>query len=68
LHDAGLWVLKPEFIADFLTVYPKPSALNYVIEEVQQKDESMNRGSSASSGKRKATNRTNLQKDKRVRR
>lgn len=65
LNDSGLWVLKPEYIADFLTVNPKPSALSYIVDELQQKDTSINL--STTSGKRKATAIT-PRKDKRTRR
>ena len=65
LNDAGLWVLKPEYIADFLTVDPKPSALSYTIDEVQVKDTSVSLHTN--SGKRKAGAIT-PRKDKRTRR
>lgn len=35
LHEAGIWILKPEYISDYLTVYPKPPIFNYIIEEVK---------------------------------
>ena len=68
-QDDGLWVLRLEYISDFLTIHPKPSALNYVIAELK-KDEETNakRMSVAAVGKRKATRVATPQKDKRLRR
>lgn len=54
LQDAGIWILKPEFISDFLTVHPKPSALNYVLEDVQSINNIDDHSASSTPGKRKA--------------
>ena len=34
MHDAGVWVLKPEYIADYLILQPKPPTFDYVLDEL----------------------------------
>ena len=53
LHDAGIWILKPEYIADYLILQPKPPTFDYVLEEVNAFDELS--GSAMSRRKRKAS-------------
>lgn len=65
LNDAGIWILKPEFISDFLTVHPKPSACNYVLDDVSDGNIEEN-GESSTPIKRKASDRL-VQKEKRHR-
>ena len=36
LYSAGIWVLRPEYIADYLMQEPPPPTLKYVITEVQK--------------------------------
>lgn len=65
LNDAGVWVLKPEFISDFLTVHPKPPALNYILDEANETNNEENEAVSTP-GKRKASEKL-VQKEKRHR-
>lgn len=71
LQESGLWVLKPEYISDFLTNDTKPSALNYVVDELQNNDSILQQQDEASitsgSGKRKAR-QSSPKKEKRARR
>ena len=64
--------MKPEYISDFLTNDIKPSALNYIVDELhsndsilQQQDETAS--VTSSSGKRKAR-QSSPKKEKRTRR
>lgn len=36
LYSAGIWVLRPDYIVDYLTLEPPPPTLKYVIPEVQK--------------------------------
>lgn len=65
LNDAGVWILKPEFISDFLTVHPRPSAMNYILEEVSDGNNE-DYDAPLTPGKRKASDRL-VQKEKRHR-
>ena len=65
LHNAGIWILKPEYISDYLTVFPTPSAFSYVLDEVSYLSEQNQ--SVVKCAKRKATESVS-QKGKRTRR
>ena len=65
LNAAGIWLLKPEYIADYLTVSPKPPVFNYVLDEAKALSE--HNTSIPTPGKRKADDTMNT-RQKRTRR
>jgi len=66
LHSMGIWILKPEYITDFLSLQPTPPTFNYVIDEVKHLNEQSI--TVPTPGKRKAPADTSIQKQKRTRR
>jgi len=36
LYSAGIWVLRPDYIADYLTQDPPPPIQKFVVSEVQK--------------------------------
>ena len=65
LHNEGIWILKPEYIPDYLTRNPIPPTFNYLIDEAKSfQDGSIN---ASAAGKRKTSEAT-TQRLKRTRR
>lgn len=68
LYAAGIWVLRPDYIVDYLTIDPPPPTLKYVIPEVQKLMESAAKISNSNEPKkRKKLDETSSQKMKRSR-
>ena len=59
LHDSGVWILKPEYIADYLIFHPKPRTFDYVLDEVNAFDEQLD---DTTQRKRKASVASKAQK------
>jgi len=66
LHDSGIWILRPDFISDYLTLFPTPSTIKYILPEAKTlTDESQN---AMTPGKRKTSEAAPSQRAKRSRR
>ena len=65
LYNEGIWILKPEYIPDYLTRNPIPPTFNYLIDEAKSfQDGNI---SAPAAGKRKMSEAT-TQRLKRTRR
>ena len=65
LHSSGIWVLRPDFIAEYLTQDPTPPTLKYVVQEVQKL--TGGETNAVDSKKRKIEDERSSQKTKRTR-